>query len=311
MAMDLTRRNILAGTAAAALGGPSASPTQPTGRRRSLRIAHLTDVHVQPEKRAGEGMAAAFAHAQSHKDRPDLILTGGDMVMNAFGASRERTKTQWDLWQRTLQDSLTTPIEHCIGNHDVWNWPREGGEPERGKRWAMDALNLERPYRSFERAGWKFIVLDSTYPRDTGYVARLDDAQFEWLEGELAATSRTTPVLVLSHIPILAACAYFDGDNEKDGDWKVPGAWMHLDARKIVKLFHRHGNVKVALSGHIHLVDRVDYLGTTYLCNGAVCGGWWGGNYQECEPGYALVDLYADGTFESRYVTYGWKAEQD
>jgi len=52
---------------------------------------------------------------------------------------------------------------------------------------------------------------------------------------------------------------------------------MHVDAAKIKDLFAKHKNVKLCLSGHLHLVDRVDYNGVTYLCDGAVCGGWWKG----------------------------------
>jgi Icc protein len=118
-------------------------------------------------------------------------------------------------------------------------------------------------------------------------------------------------VLVLSHIPILCACALLDGDNEKSGDWVVPGAWMHTDARRIKDLFYRHPNVKLAISGHIHLRDRLDYNGVTYLCNGAVCGAWWKGNYQETEPGYSLIDLYDDGTFDQQYVAYGRETVAD
>jgi hypothetical protein len=83
---------------------------------------------------------------------------------------------------------------------------------------------------------------------------------------------------------------------------------MHVDARKLKDMFLEHSNVKACLSGHIHLVDRVDYLGVSYYCNGAVSGAWWDGDYQECAPGYALVDLYDDGSVENVYVTYGWKA---
>lgn len=38
-----------------------------------------------------------------------------------------------------------------------------------------------------------------------------------------------------------------------------------------------------------------------------MCGGWWGGNHFECTYGYGMIDLYDDGTFENRYVPYGWK----
>jgi len=138
------------------------------------------------------------------------------------------------------------------------------------------------------------------------YQARLDDEQFEWLSADLAATDPSTPVIVCSHIPIVAACAYFDGENEKTGDWVVPGRWMHTDARRIKDLFVRHPNVRLAISGHIHLMDRVDYAGVTHLCNGAVSGNWWKGPYDQTPAGYALIDLYEGGGFSRQYVDFGW-----
>lgn len=280
--------------------------------KRVLRIAHLTDIHVEPGRKSGEGLAACLHHVQNQTDRPDLIFNGGDSVMDALGADESRVRAQWDVFTRVFKNECSLPVEHCIGNHDVWGWdrthsPATGKEPLYGKRWAMEALGLDTPYRSFDRVGWHFVILDSTHSTHNGsYTAKLDDDQFIWLDADLGAVDPATPVLILSHIPILAACAYLDGDNEKSGNWSVPGAWMHIDARRIKDLLLRHPNVKLCLSGHIHLVDRVDYLGVTYLCNGAVCGGWWKGPYQECDCGYSLVDLYDDGTFDHRYINFGW-----
>lgn len=310
-----TRRAFLA-SASALLAGPLAVSawTNPAPRKRVLRIAHLTDVHVQPERNAAAGFAACLHHVQNQADKPDLILFGGDNIMDSFDQTRERTRIQWDVWHRVLKAECSLPYQSCIGNHDVWGWgPKSGAKPEDvgyGKAWAVEELRLPRRFYGFEKAGWKFLVLDSTQPNPNrhGYDGRLDEEQFAWLTAELRATLRTTPILILSHIPILAACAFLDGHNEKSGDWVVPGSWMHLDARKLTALFHQHGNVKVCLSGHMHLVDAVQYLGTTYYCNGAVCGGWWKGKNQQFAEGYALVDLYDDGTSTCEYVTYGWQA---
>jgi 3',5'-cyclic-AMP phosphodiesterase len=78
------RQSLLAmGTAAAGAAmwgtfpGRSFAATENSSAKRVLRIAHLTDVHVQPEKRAGEGLAACLNHVQQLPDKPDLILTGG------------------------------------------------------------------------------------------------------------------------------------------------------------------------------------------------------------------------------------------
>lgn len=307
--MASSRREFLAGAAAGILLPTLSRLTQSSSRKRIARIAHLTDIHVQPERGATEGFETALEHALGQSDKPDIIFTGGDLIMDALGASEERTRTQWDLFQRVLR-GIDTRIEHTIGNHDVWGWGDRAayeGQSKFGKVWALEVLELESPYRSFDLSNWKVIVLDSTHRLEgNGYTARLDDAQFEWLSGELTAAG-DRPVLIVSHIPIISATAYFDGDNEKSGNWVVPGAWMHLDARKIKDLFRERGNVRLAISGHIHLVDQVLYNDTTYFCAGATSAGWWGGDYQECTYGYSLVDLFDDGSFENRYVPYGWK----
>ncbi|MCS6777910.1 MAG: metallophosphoesterase [Chloroherpetonaceae bacterium] len=309
-----TRREWMQRTAMTTLGltAASLSAAQSPPRTRALRIAHVTDIHVEPVGKSPDGMARCLEHIHTLKDRPDLILNGGDSIMDASGRDRDRVQAQWDIWDRILSSHCRLPIFHCIGNHDVWGLDRvksktTGDEPLYGKKWAMERFGLKERFYSFDRAGWHFVVLDSTTPQGSGYTARLDDPQMEWLAADLAAVSAATPILVLSHIPILCGCAFLDGNNEKTGNWVVPGAWMHIDARRIKDLFYRHPNVRLALSGHIHLQDRLDYNRVTYLCNGAVSGAWWNGNYQETEPGYGLIDLYTDGSFDHQYVVYDRK----
>lgn len=312
----LNRRQFIQGAGVVSAGAIVAgvSPevlAQPSSERApDLRIAHLTDMHVMPDGALGvnaeTGFSKALEAAQSLARKPDLILQGGDAIMDALRTSKGDVAMQWAAFKRTLE-KLRTPIYHAIGNHDCWTGPGSGSDPLKGKTWALQQLGLSKPYSSFDQGAWHFVVLDSTNleTKDShGYTARLDEAQFKWLEADLKAVPKSKPVLVLSHIPILAACAYFDGDNEKSGDWLVPGAWMHSDARRIKDLFLKHPNVKLCLSGHIHLRDSLEYNGVTYACNGAVCGNWWRGNYQETKPGYAIVDLWNDGTHKIEYVTY-------
>jgi 3',5'-cyclic-AMP phosphodiesterase len=322
MSRDMSRRNFVSAAAGAAVASAAtAVGADPSGRegamrQRAIRVAHLTDIHLQPELEAAAGLALCLRHAQSLADRPELILDGGDSVRDVFATDAQRARVQAELWRRVWKAECSLSVERCIGNHDVWGWNREksktsGDEADWGKKWAMDLFGLSRRYRSFDRAGWHFVILDSTHPRDGdehGYTARLDDEQFDWFAKDLAARDPKTPVLVLSHIPILCACAFLDGKNEKSGDWQVPGAWMHIDARRIKDLFLKHPNVKLCLSGHVHLWDRCEYNGVTYVCNGAVCGGWWKGSYQETPEGYGVVDLFDDGTFGVEYVRFGWKA---
>jgi 3',5'-cyclic AMP phosphodiesterase CpdA len=168
----------------------------------------------------------------------------------------------------------------------------------------MDQLKLSKPYYSMEKSGWKFIMLDSVHLDIDGtwYIGKLGDEQFSWLENELKNTDVATPVLIMSHIPILTATLMIE-DNIVN-KWQMLGGDMHTDTAKIINLFYRHPNVKLCLSGHIHLRDKVVYNNVTYICDGAVSGAWWEGNKRETAPGYGLIDLYNDGTFEERYVNY-------
>jgi len=293
----------------AAASGPSA------GRRRVLRAAHLTDLHVMPEmegfQNSAAGMAECIRHAQAQTDKPDVLFFGGDLIMDALKLEKEKVTAQWDVWGKVVSAEVKIPAKLCLGNHDVWGWAiRDAaleGEALYGKTFALERLAMKGPYYSYDQAGWHFIVLDSVqrdYGNKHGYTARLDDAQFAWLAKDLAATPAAMPVCVLSHIPILSACVFFDTDLEATGSWVIPGAWTHIDARRIKDLFRKHANVKVCLSGHVHLADDITYLGVRYLCNGAVSGGWWKGDYQEFPPAYALVDFYDDGSVENRLVPY-------
>ncbi len=280
------------------------------GRKRLLRVAHLTDIHVSDIKGAADGMAAAIRHAQAQLDCPDLLLFGGDCIGDALDTPKAKVLAQWELWEKIFSAEVKLPHAICLGNHDILGWSRRddpalAGDPDYGKSLALRRLGLKERYFSFDRAGWHFVVLDSMQPAKTsGYIAELDEEQFAWLVRDLAATPTTVPVCVLSHIPILSAAAFLDGDLAKTGNWEVPGAWMHLDVRRIKDLFGQHRNVKVCLSGHLHLVDDVSYLGVRYFCNGAVSGGWWKGNYQEFGPTYALLDLYDDGSVDLQLVAY-------
>jgi 3',5'-cyclic AMP phosphodiesterase CpdA len=178
-----------------------------------------------------------------------------------------------------MRETCRIPVYHAIGNHDVWGWglpQADTTDPLHGKGMALQALGLAQCYYAFNSGGWRFIVLERTHPQELEseipYTGRLDEEQYAWLEAELVATDAATPVCVASHIPILCACEFFDGDLAASGNWVVPGAWMHIDAGRLRQLFLAHANVRLCLSGHAHQVDRVKYLGVRYSCDGAISG---------------------------------------
>ena len=270
----------------------------------ALRIAHLTDVHLKNDFGAPNKFAKCLHHVQQQTPRVDLILNGGDVVFDMNKENLSTIDDQWKLTHDIIKAECNLPMKYCLGNHDVWWNENSKGHTFYGKEYSMNQLQLSKPYYSFQKGGWKFIVLDSVHLDidQTWYIGKLGDEQFDWLKKELEATDKKQPVLIMSHIPILTATLMIE-DNIVN-KWTMLGGDMHTDTSKIIQLFYQHPNVKICLSGHIHLRDKVEYNNVTYLCNGAVSGAWWEGNRRETAPGYGLIDLFADGTFKEQYVNY-------
>lgn len=278
-------------------------------KQGEIRFAYLTDIHVKPDLTAETGMAKAFNHAQSLKPKIDFIINGGDSIMDSLEADKQKTQIQWDLFHSILKKENSLPVYHCIGNHDVWGWFIKNDKPEAdklyGKQWVVETLEMSKRYYSFTKNKWHFIVLDSTQLNPAGgYIAYLDPEQLNWLQQELEM-SKDKFICIVSHIPILSICAgLFFNKTEPNGDLKIQRNLMHTDFISLKKNFMNYSNIKVCLSGHIHLQDELDYLGIKYFCNGAVSGNWWNGPFQEFEPAYAVFEFYDDGKFARTMMKY-------
>jgi 3',5'-cyclic AMP phosphodiesterase CpdA len=269
--------------------------------KRSLRIAHITDVHILDKANAQTYFARVLKEINGMDDKPDFIINTGDTVMDENKQTRETVQARWDVWERITKAENKLTIKSCLGNHDVWYGPDEKLDAEYktdrryGKQWAIDMLIMPGRYYSFDQKGWHFISLDSING-ETGY--QLDQEQLSWLANDLQQIDRTTPVLVFSHVPILSIGALLYQTKRKAiAEVTFPSGDMHNDHQTIKDLFFKFKNVKVCLSGHVHYVDAIDYLGVKYLCSGALSGNWWSEPLalDEFPPVYSIIDLYEDG----------------
>jgi 3',5'-cyclic AMP phosphodiesterase CpdA len=264
--------------------GASARTVRPSAggmAARSVRFAHLTDIHVQPELKADQGLAACLKHLMALQDRPQLVVTGGDLVFDSFGQGHDRTKALWDMLGNGFKDGCGVPVLHTIGNHDIWGWNKTkskttGGETGWGKKWFCEMVQRDTSYHASDHGRWRVIQLDSIQPdpeNPDGYIGMLDEAQMAWLEGQIKGAPEGTSIAIVSHIPIMTVTHLVEVKQVKEWDYEIDGGVMHLDAARLHKLFAASGKVKLCLSGHIHRNDRVEMDGVTYICDGAVRGG--------------------------------------
>ncbi len=117
--MNIDRRQFL-GSSASVLGVLAAGgcnivasnkvdttkPSHRSDRKRTLRFAHMTDIHLNDERNAAKGFRAALTHIHDLDDPPELIVTGGDLIMDSLGTSVGRAHEQWDLFNTTLKQKV-------------------------------------------------------------------------------------------------------------------------------------------------------------------------------------------------------------
>lgn len=264
-------------------------------RKKVLRLAHVTDIHIRPEYDAPNRFGKCLEEIKKHKI--DFFLNGGDTIYAADydNITRERVNEQWNIWQQLRNEFKEYEMHSCLGNHDMWWAAPDKDDAMYGKNYVVKQLYISNRYYSFDKNGWHFIILDSNNKN----AGSLDDEQRQWLENNLAKLSQNTPVLIMTHYPILGVSTIIDGGN-------------HTDSKYITDLFYKHNDKKInCISGHIHLLDSAMYNSASYFCNGF----WWEDGdknsagkywYRQTPPGYAIIDLFEDGTVGNKYISHNF-----
>jgi Icc protein len=300
------RRRFVSGSTLA-LGAallPSGALAAEAGSADGFRFIFMTDPHVQPERGAVAGTRQCIEAINARS--PAFVITGGDLIMDALEVGPERLHLQWRLWDECIA-TLQCPTHHTIGNHDVCGWSPKAivkpGDADYGKKFFAERYGQGRTYRSFDHAGWHFVLLDSVgqNPETLDYKGWIDDEQAQWLKADLEQAGRRMPTVLVTHIPFFSV-------------WHqaLKGPAFALDGKALVGNVHalrgwlKDYNIRLVLSGHGHLHERIELGGVTYLQGGAVSGLWWKGRVNGDPEGFVEVDCRPDGTFRTQHVGYGW-----
>jgi Icc protein len=312
--LDRRRFLTLSAATAAAATLPSYAFPAPPSTPGNLRLIFFTDTHNQPELSANEGTTLAFKKIRSLK--PDLCIQGGDHAMDLNAVPRDRSVMLLNLYQKTEQALDGIPIHHVIGNHDVFGRDPASNvaitDPLYGKKAFEQRFNT-KTYRSFNQAGYHFILLDSIHVTpEREFTAIIDPDQLAWLKADLAATPIGTPIIVACHVPIVSAAPQYTPAGDKAAAatalLATTGLYRFLlgNPVDVIQILEGH-NVIAVLQGHTHINEHVQWLGTDYITSGAVCGNWWQGSRWGTPEGFTVLEL-AGGKAKWHYETYGWHA---
>lgn len=118
-------------------------------KRKVLKIAHITDVHIRPEYNAVVRFKKCLEMIK--KDKVDLILNGGDSIYAADydDIKKERVIELWNCWKDSTSLVKEIPMYSVLGNHDMW-WQGKGDELF-GKPGVLKMLGLKNSYLAGSR----------------------------------------------------------------------------------------------------------------------------------------------------------------
>lgn len=270
----------------------------------NFSFVFMTDIHVEPERHATEGLLQAIDTI--NKMAPDFVLTGGDNIMDALGQNWERSDSLYNLFEKTI-GNLKMPVYSTMGNHEVFGLYKQSGiSPENnfyGKK--LYENRIAKRYYSFDHKNWHFIVLDGIgITEDRHYFGHVDSVQVEWLKKDLASVEKDKPIAVSIHIPLLSI-----GEQIMSGPTAAFSQSSILtNANEVRKLLEQY-NVKLVLQGHLHFLEDINYNGIHYITGGAVCSNWWQGTRYGMQEGFVKVDVSGDN-FSWKYVDFGWEPEK-
>ncbi|MFH9727369.1 metallophosphoesterase [Streptomyces sp. NPDC017254] len=200
-------------------------------------IAHVSDIHVDLERRSADRTRAVMRYLEDLPYDLAAVLVTGDIADHA-------TPDEYAV----VRELLTSrhPLLVCPGNHDDRAVLRKVLLPE---------ATGTRPYapvdQVFRGEGFVIALCDSSVPgKDEGF---LEDETIDWLDGVLEATPREVPVLVgFHHPPVPLHTPYVDEIRQ-------------FGEERLAALADRHPHLTAFLAGHAHTAAATTFAGRPLL----------------------------------------------
>ncbi|SCK22666.1 Predicted phosphohydrolases [Variovorax sp. HW608] len=213
-----------------ALGATGAGAPPPAAAGNTLTFVQISDTHIGFRKEANPDVVGSLRHAiadiNALPQAPAFVVHTGDVSHlskpEEFGNAKEILK------ELHVDRVHTVPGEHDTIDDGVNGYLKFFDHDGKGRAWY-----------SFDQGGVHFIGLTNTLNFKAGMLAGLGDEQLAWVKSDLAGVSRSTPIVVMAHIPL----------------WTVwePWGWGTADSAQLIAMLRPYGSVTV-LNGHIHQV---------------------------------------------------------
>ena len=257
-----------------------------------FRFLFVSDLHLHPGDDTVSRVSRAVEQINDLRPKPDFAILGGDLIENMYVRDHESAAGLYDLYEETIA-RLNMPVYNVIGNNDVV--PVFEGSPvgksqvQDGKDMFRERLGNGKTYRSFDHKNWHFVLLDSIdRVEGGGYRGYIDENQLNWLAEDLEKLDEGRPVCVALHIPLTTIFA-----QTHINSMSAPLPYFIVNnGTEVLRLLANY-NVKLVLQGHLHIVEELKYMNTTYLVGGSISHAQKD-QYFVHHEGFVIVDVVGD-----------------
>lgn len=229
----LTACGDLTSTAAPAITPSSpqaASPTTNAAASKGFSFIQVSDTHIGfntdgVNTNVAGSLQQVITRINALPQRPDFVLHTGDV-------SHLSKPAEFDTAYQLMTTIKTPNIFYVPGEHDVID------DQGAGFRQRFLAKNSgSKSWYSMDYQGTHFIGLSNAGELDN--FGMLGAEQLAWLQKDLAAVKKDTPLVIFAHVPLFTVYK--------------PWSWETKDALQAINLLKPFSAVTV-LNGHIHQV---------------------------------------------------------
>ena len=256
-----------------------------THQAASLLVAQISDLHLFGDERQNllgwntwASLIKIMQQLERSTPRPDIILLTGDL-------SQDETEASYKKIVRYFA-ATGIPTYWLPGNHDhVPTMKRVLDQPP------------VYADKSFYKGGWQFLLLNTNVPGQV--YGALSTDNLAWLEAQLTTLPSHQPTLISMHHP-----PFWVGS-----PWLDQSGLQNTEA--FFKIIDQYPQVQLVLVGHVHQEFECIRNDVTYLSTPSTCIQFMphSPNFalDNNQPGFRLVWLHPDGTFETAVERVGVK----
>ena len=194
-----------------------------------MTFLQISDSHIGFDKPANPNALGTLEEAinkvNAIQNKPSFMIHTGDITHLSKAA-------EFDNAEKIISQAKLD-VHYVPGEHDFLDEDRKFYKDRYGK-------GTKGPgYYSFDANGVHFIGLVNVFDLKAGGMGSLGAEQLEWLEDDVKGKSKSTPIVVLAHVPLWTVYP----------EW----GWGTEDSAKALEYLKGFGSVTV-LNGHIHQV---------------------------------------------------------